>query len=72
MSKIFSIPAGIPFAKALASSLLEEYTDNPDQLPDVFNSAANPPCLQNLARSIPAIKQRQTYHAPNNASFRRY
>ena len=36
MSKVFSIPAGIPFAKNLAGKLLEEYTQNPQNLIDIL------------------------------------
>lgn len=36
MQKLFTIPAGIPFAKALASRLLEEHADKPETLPDIL------------------------------------
>lgn len=36
MNNIFTIPAGIPFAKALASRLLEEHENAPEALPDIL------------------------------------
>jgi ATP-dependent helicase/nuclease subunit B len=36
LQNIFTIPAGIPFAKALASRLLEEHADKPETLPDIL------------------------------------
>jgi len=36
MNNIFTIPAGIPFAKALASQLLKEYEDTPEALLDIL------------------------------------
>jgi len=36
MQRLFTIPAGIPFAKALASRLLDEYKDTPESLPDIL------------------------------------
>jgi len=36
MSNVFTIPAGIPFAKALAARLLEEHSDKPESLPDIL------------------------------------
>ena len=36
LQNIFTIPAGIPFAKALASSLLEEHASSPEALPDIL------------------------------------
>lgn len=36
MSKIFNIPAGIPFAKALAQSLLHEHEGRPEDLADIL------------------------------------
>ncbi len=36
MQKIFTIPAGMPFAKSLAASLLEEYANAPETLPEIL------------------------------------
>lgn len=35
-NNIFTIPAGIPFAKALAARLLEEHEQSPETLPDIL------------------------------------